>query len=160
MVMKQVQLRSFSEGEILLDDRETRDALGFFFTTDRHLIEASHLSHEMQSLAQGLLVEAVDASLAMGWIEQAFRWSANPGLGASKALRKPAMRAARHWFKNLQGRSLHQVRVYERVREQLARNFRSSFHTILRAKAGTETHVPLVAFVRYHRDHLKTAMQA
>jgi hypothetical protein len=49
----------------------------------------------------------------------------------------------------LVSQSLHDAKIYERVRDQLSRNFRSPFHIILQAKGGEGGHIPLVAFIDY-----------
>jgi len=95
------------------------------------------------------MVEGVDATYAMSWIELTFRWVAEPGLGMRKALQKLARRAVRHWFKHLKPQSLRNAEIYERVRDQLARNFRSPFHIILQARAGESRRLPLAAFIDY-----------
>lgn len=131
-----MQLRDFTEAELIFDEQETKDILNFFFQTDRGLVDSTQITNELRNLAQGLLVAAVDASYAMGWIELTFRWAANPGAGLNKALQKLSRRAARHWFKHLEhGRSLTDARIYESVRDQLARNFRSHFRIALQARA-------------------------
>ncbi|MDR2853606.1 MAG: hypothetical protein LBV61_11235 [Burkholderiaceae bacterium] len=131
-----IQLRDFTEAELIFDEQETKEILKFFFQADRELIGSTQITNELRNFAQGLLVAAVDASYAMGWIELTFRWATNPGQGLKKALRKLASQAARYWFKHLkQDQSLADAKIYESVREQLARNFRSPFRIMLEAKA-------------------------
>jgi len=48
--------------------------LKFFFQADRQQIESIQIANELRNLAQGLLVAAVDASYAMGWIDLTFGW--------------------------------------------------------------------------------------
>jgi len=131
-----MQLRNFTEAELMFDEQETKEILKFFFQGDRQLIESAQITNDLRNLAQGLLVAAVDASYAMGWVELAFRWAVSPGAGLKKALQKLGQRAARHWFKHLQhGQSLTDAKIYERVRDKLAQNFRSHFKITLQAKA-------------------------
>lgn len=130
-----MKLRSFTEAELILDEQETKDVLKFFFQMDRQIIESTQVNDPARNLAQGLLVAAVDASYAMGWVEATFRWSVNPGAGVKKALQKLAGRAARYWFKHLRsGQSLSDAKIYESVRDQLARNFRSHFRVTIQAQ--------------------------
>jgi hypothetical protein len=130
-----IQLRDFSEAELMFDEEETKTILQFFFLSDHQAIEAAQITTALRNLAQGLLVAAVDASYAMGWIEQTFRWVTNPGAGMKKALQKLARRAANHWFKHLKrDQLLTDAKIYESVRDQLARNFRSPFLITLQAK--------------------------
>jgi hypothetical protein len=142
-------LRDFTDAELIFDERETKDTLKFFFQADRQQIDALQVTNEMRSLAQGLLVEGVDATYAMGWIELTFRWVAYPGSGVKQALRKLAVRAARHWFKHLRTESLIDAKIYERVRDQLGRGFRSPFQIIIQAQSQSRGNARLAAFVNY-----------
>ena len=90
-----MHLRNFSEPELIFDEQETKEILKFFFQADRQKIESIQITNELRNLAQGLLVAAVDASYAMGWVELTFRWAVNPGSGLKKALQKLARRAVR-----------------------------------------------------------------
>ena len=116
--------------------------------SDGQQIESIQISNELRNLAQGLLVAAVDASYAMGWIELTLRWVVNPGAGLKKALQKLARRAARYWFKHLKSnQSLTDAKIYESVRNQLTRNFRSPFQIMLLSKSQGQQRHPLVACI-------------
>lgn len=138
-----IRLRDFSEAELIFDKAETKEILKFFFQAESQQIEAIQISNELRNLAQGLLVAAVDASYAMGWIELTFRWAVNPGSGMKKALQKLARRAARYWFKHLKSnQSLTDAKIYGSLRNQLTRNFRSPFQIMLLAKSqGQQRHL-------------------
>ena len=143
-----MHLRNFNESELIFDEQETKEILKFFFQADRQKIESIQITNELRNLAQGLLVAAVDASYAMGWVELTFRWAVNPGSGLKKALQKLARRAVRYWFKHLkQDQSLTDAKIYESIREQLARNFRSAFQIILLAKAHDQRKHSLMACI-------------
>lgn len=132
---KHIQLRGFRESELLFDENETRDILGFFFPVDRKQIEVARVTNELREFSQGLLVAAVDATYAMGWLEVTFKSVANPGRGVKSALRKLARNGVRYWFKNLKSeQSLADIKIYESVRAQLSRGFRSPFQITLMAK--------------------------
>lgn len=140
-----MRLQNFAEADLIFDEQETKEILGFFFQADRQLLESIQLTYELRNLAQGLLVAAVGASYAMGWVEQTFRWAVNPGAGLKKALQKLARRATRHWFRHPKhDLSLDDARIYESIREQLARNFRSHFRIILQAKTQEQRRQPIV----------------
>lgn len=150
MPVQLVELHQFSEAELVFDQQETKDILKFFFHADHPRIDEAEITGDLRNLAQGLIVEGVDATYAMGWIELTFRWVAQPGSGMRKALQKLGRRALRHWFKHLKtNQSLADAKIYERVRDQLSRNFRSPFHIILQARAGEGRLVPLAAFIDY-----------
>lgn len=143
-----VHLRNFSGVELIFDEQETKEILKFFFQADRQQIESTKITEELRNLAQGLLVAAVDASYAMGWVELTFRWAINPGAGLKKVLQKLTHRAAQYWFKHLKrDQSLADAKIYESVREQLARNFRSAFQIILQAKTEGQRARVLVACI-------------
>lgn len=149
MTLGWIQLRSFTEKELIFDDVETRAILKFFFLADQQLIDTAPVTNSLRNFAQGLLVEAVDASFALGLIELTFRWAVNPGPGLKKALQKLARSAARHWFKHRKDQSLLDARIYERVRDQLTRSFRSPFRIVIQAKADGERRVGSIGFEDY-----------
>ena len=130
-----IQLRNFTEAELIFDAQETKEILKFFFQADCQIIESIQITSDLRNFAQGLLVAAVDASYAIGWVELTFRWAVNPGAGLQKSLLKLSRSATRYWFKNLKNsQSLVDVKIYERVRDKIAQNFRSHFQITLQAK--------------------------
>lgn len=134
--LERVHLRVFSRSELIFDEMETKEILKFFFKADRQAIESCEITEGLRNFAQGLLVAAMDASFAMGWIEVTFRWAANPGAGMKKTMKKLAKAASKHWFKHLKaGQSLEDANVYESIRDPLARSFRSPLQIILLGKA-------------------------
>lgn len=145
-----VTLRNFSESELIFDEAETKHILKFFFQHLQHRIDPATVSTELRNFAQGLLVEAVDATYALGFIEIIWRTSYNPGNGMLKALSKIGRRAARHWFKHASPDDLLNAKISSRVRDQLALSFASVFSMMLegiaRAPQTRRTHI---AHVRY-----------
>ncbi len=95
-----VGLRQFSEKELLLDVDETRAVLSFFFAPKADRISTMEVTDKVRGFAQGLLLEAIDASFAMGFVEALFRSFAKPGVKATAAIKKLAKLAAKHWFKH------------------------------------------------------------
>lgn len=137
-------LRKFNSNELLFDQQETRDILVFFFPTDRRQIGSIEITQKIRSFSQALLIAAVDATYAMGWVEVLFKSFAHPGSGVKKALQKLARNASRNWFENLKNsQSLRDLKIYESVRSQLSRNFRSPFQVLSLAK-NTNTKMPLL----------------
>jgi len=120
-----VNLRKFNESELIFDEIETKIILKFFFTSSRSQITSMTVTKRVREFAQGLLLEAVDASYAMGFIEALFRSSANPGAGPLKVIKKFGKKAVKHWFKHASEGDLLDVKIYEIVRWQLERNFRT-----------------------------------
>lgn len=134
----QIYLKEFNKNELIFDENETRDILKFFFKTEASAIAKMQVDDRIRGFAQGLLVEAVDASYAMGFVESLFRATSNPGAGVKKVLQKFGKKALKHWFKHATAKDLMQIKIYETVRRQLELNFKTTFKMILNglAKAG------------------------
>ena len=145
-----VTLRNFSESELIFDEAETRDILKFFFQHLRHRIDAATITMELRNFAQGLLVEAIDSTYALGYIEIIWRTSYNPGNGMLKTLSKVGRKAAKHWFKHATQQDLLKAKISSRVRDQLAHSFASVFPMMLegiaRAPQTRRTHVAHVNY--------------
>ena len=106
------------------------------------------ITDPVREFAQGLLVEAIDASYAVGFVEAIFRSATNPSEGAIKILKSFGKKAAKHWFKHAKVHDLQNVKVYDFVRNELARRFR----TPLRVFASTASlDMQLGAFLSYNK---------
>lgn len=95
-----------------------------FEPVDRLIIESLNVNDAAREFAQGLLIEAIDASCAVGFIESIFRSAVNPTKGAIEILKKFGKKSAKHWFKYASLHDLADVKVYEFVRLEIARRFR------------------------------------
>lgn len=150
---KHVQLRNFRQSELLFDEKETRAILKFFFPIDGNQIDAAPITDPLRELSQGLLVAAADATYAMGWLQATFKSVANPRSSVKSALQKLARNAVKHWFKNLKSeQSLSEIKIYESVRAELSRNFRSPFQIILLAKPKSPNRQTLMACINCARQ--------
>ncbi len=86
----------------------------------------------MREFAQGLLVEAVDASYALGFVEAIFKGAyAQPGKSAIAFLKTFARKALAKWFKHAKHTDLANLKLYLRIRDQLSVNFKKHFGLIL-----------------------------
>lgn len=120
------QLRKFKKEELIFNEEETRIILKFIFEpADHGFIESLNVNDAVKEFAQGLLIEAIDASYAVGFVEAIFRSTTNPTKGAIKILKSFGKKAAIHWFKHATVNDLQDVKVYEFVRLEIARRFRS-----------------------------------
>ncbi|HEY5801031.1 MAG TPA: hypothetical protein VIT92_12475 [Burkholderiaceae bacterium] len=131
MLGREIHLRSFSEQELIFDEQETREILTFFFRYARERIANISINDEARNFAQGLLVEAIDATYALGYIQIVLQTYYNPGQGIKKILMKIARKAAHHWFKHAQSTHLTKAKISERVRDRLALNFKSEIELLL-----------------------------
>lgn len=123
-------LRPFAPDEILLTPEQAWQVLRFFWpSTD---VTPGSLTAEDRAFAQGLLVEAIDRSYEMGYVESLFRSFFPVGVaptfaGIRKAVKEFAKRALKQWFRHATGKDLKDPKIYESVRVTLARNFRSTW---------------------------------
>ncbi|MDX9839544.1 MAG: hypothetical protein RBT39_18450 [Azoarcus sp.] len=153
-----VTLRNFSEHELNFDDAETKDILKFFFQHHRQRIDAATVTTALRNFAQGLLVEALDATYALGYVEILLTTFYNPGSGMKKVLMKAGRKAARHWFKHATDRDLHNAKVADAVRRQLSYAFATSMREILDGVAlGRTVRKTFLAHIQYgHPSKLNT----
>ncbi len=122
-----VHLLTFAPEEIIFDDDEIKEILLFFFPGYESSVNSFTMNHTMREFAQGLLVEAVDASYAMGFVEIIFRGAyGQPGKSATAFLKTFARKAAAKWFKHAKATDLATVKIYDTVRRQLRDNFLKS----------------------------------
>lgn len=142
------QLQQFKPEQLLLDEEDTRIVLKFIFeSVDHEFIDSLTIDDKTRAFAQGLLVEAIDASYSVGFVEALFRSTANPGGGVKRVLKGFGRRAAAQWFKNANVHDLQDVKVYDFVRHELARRFRTSLRMLI-ARLDKERQPG--AFLVYH----------
>lgn len=149
---KAVHLRSFSAEEILLSEEEVRTVFRFFWPSKSGEIDAAVIDFSMSVFAQGLLVEALDATHSMGYLHQlvnalhAAILPAKNGSSAVKLIQSFSKKASAHWFKHTTVNDLSRAKIYETVRVSLAR----SFGRILDAKLlGLAVTNPPTAMIEY-----------
>ena len=126
------QLRQFTSEELILNEKETRIVLKFIFKpTDHELIDSLPMSDYLRGFAQGLLLEAIDASYAVGFVKGLFESTANPTKGAIKVIKSFGKKAAKHWFEHASRRDLQDVKIYDFVRNFIAERFRFKLQDFL-----------------------------
>jgi hypothetical protein len=119
-------LKRFTSGEIYISGHEAWTILRFFFGAKLKLRE-DDLTEDDINFSQGLLLQAIDSSYAIGHVQilhEAF-YSKVPGsVTDMEAIKKNFIQhAAKHWFTHLGTKDLSQAMIYEVVRNQLAANF-------------------------------------
>jgi len=143
------QLRQFKQEELLFNNNETIIILKFIFpVSDHQTIDSLTVNQKLRNFSQGLLVEAIDASYNIGFIESIFRSTSNPAQGAMNVLKKFGRRAAKHWFDHTSLDDLQDVKIYDFVRVGLARNFRTALYIFL---AKTEAPERASVFLSYYK---------
>jgi hypothetical protein len=132
-------LKHFSGNDLRLDVEQTRKVLKFFFPqTD---IDHVNVTDEDRSFAQALLVEAIDASAQMGYVQILFEKVYTPptDFGYIKDLAKNFVKYGLNiWFRHLTGKDFTDPKIYMTVRNQLALNFRSTWE--IRLQTGELTY--------------------
>lgn len=145
------RIRIFKPDELIFDEYETREILKFFFTRKHAMIESADITDHINGYAQGILVEAVDASYAMGFIEIIFKSVYLKPLPSSmtKIVIKLGKKALVHWFKHAKATDLTNIKIYESVRNQIEVNLEREFELIINGLVMKDkTKISKVAFSR------------
>lgn len=144
-----VHLRQFNSRDLILKEEDALVILRFFWPTEDQLEADPPISVGMRSFAQALLIEAVDASYAMGFVDALFRSTANPSNTAVAVIKQFGRRASQHWFDHATGEDLRDIKIYESVRRTLALSFRTKLLEFLNGLAKKDSATTVVAFVGY-----------
>lgn len=142
-----LKLRKFRQEELILNKDEARIVLRFIFEpVDRLVIDSLNVNDAAREFAQGLLVEAIDASCSIGFVESIFRSVTNPTKGAIEILKKFGRKSAKYWFRCGSLQNLADVKVYEFVRVEIARRFRVSLNVLASTASLKRQPAVLVVF--------------
>jgi hypothetical protein len=135
-----MELKHFSGSEVKLDQHDAFAILRFFWLEPG--MEPSQLTVEDRAFAQALLVEAIDKSYDMSFVELLFKNFYGKVPSSFEAVRDLvksfAKEAAKRWFQHATGKDLENPQIYESVRATLARNFRSVWQ--IRLQTGELTY--------------------
>jgi hypothetical protein len=120
-----VELKRFSDSEIRLSQEQAWRILRFFWPDTSIL--PGELTQDDVSFAQALLLEAIDSSYHMGYVEHLFKsfymkvpasWS-----DVEDMVKGFAKASLKHWFKHATQADLANPQIYETVRRTLAWKF-------------------------------------
>ena len=123
-------LRKFALHEIYINRFESEKILRFFFPTTKFTI--NQMTDEYRGFAQGLLVEALDASYKLGFVEIIMNtalYKVPTGFDQiASIIQSMAKKSVFQWFKyRKRSEKLEDAKIYEMVRITVSRNFRSVF---------------------------------
>ncbi len=118
-----VTLKDFRPAELIFDEKETREILAFFFSSRADIANSMSIDDQVKSFAQALLLEAVDASYTLGFVQALTSSITRPNLTISKLLKKFGKKAAKNWFKHATARDLLNIKIYEIVRRDIEWSF-------------------------------------
>jgi hypothetical protein len=134
------ELRHFTKDEIYISPEDARTILRFFFGAD--VPPAEQLTIEDQGFAQALLLEAIDSSYAMSYVQEifdAFYGKIPTEFSAIKDMIKDFVKqASKTWFDHATGKDLSNPRIYMSVKNRIAANFRSTW--VIRMRTGELTY--------------------
>ena len=150
------QLRQFAPEELIFDKDETQIVLKFIFKpTDHELIDSLPMSDYLRGFAQGLLLEAIDASYAVGYVKGLFESTANPTKGAIKLIKSFGKKAAKHWFKHATRHDLNNIKVYDFVKNHIAKGFRTQLVNFLASHKLGEKQGALLVYKKPSQGRIK-----
>ena len=115
-------LKHFSPGEIVITREQASRILKYFFPDCP--LPAGQLTDEDVSYAQALLIEAVDASTDMGYVQILFDkafMKVPTAFSIIKDIAKAvAQRGAKNWFRHATGKDLSDPQIYETVHSTIS----------------------------------------
>jgi hypothetical protein len=122
-----VELKRFNRTELMLTNEQAWRVLRFFWP-DTSILPGD-LTDDDCSFAQALLVEGIDSSYHMGFVNHlfsSFYMKVPTSFSSIRDMVKGFAKVAlKHWFRHATGADLKDPKIYESVRATLARNFRS-----------------------------------
>jgi hypothetical protein len=134
-------LRHFTKDEIYVSQDDARALLRFFFPTEQ-VPDAGALTDEDRGFAQALLLEAVDKSYAMSFVQDiydVFYGKVPTGFDVIKDMLKDFVKkAAKTWWDHATGKDLADPKIYNAVKVALTANFRSIWN--IRMQTGELTY--------------------
>lgn len=148
-------LKNFKQNELIFNEVETREILYFFFGLNyRSIIKQMKITDDARNFAQGLLIEAIDASYQLGFIDIIWTSTANPTIGFKKLLTKIIKGSAKNWFKHASTNDALNAKIYDSVRVQLAAAFKQQ---LLMLANNARLQYPLSVCINIHtKPHKET----
>lgn len=124
-------LKKFTPSELLYNKSETKEILTFFFPKNASSITNLRVNNDVRGFAQGLLVEAIDTSFALGFVEALFRSLMTLRPSIITIGKKFVSNSVQHWFAHASPHDLRNIKIYVIVRQRLQLNFRTIMSMIL-----------------------------
>ncbi len=143
--------QTFKPSELIFDEEETKEILKFFFIKDHAFIDGLIIHDRIRNFAQGILVEAVEASFAIGFVEIVYDTFClkPPTPNVKKVFSKFGKNAARHWFKHVSVTDLTEIKVYDFVKNMISIKLRSQ---MLAVASDIVQSKPVSAVIAYNID--------
>jgi len=119
-------LKKFADSELILNHQEAWQVLIWFFGGNAGTVPGWLTSND-RSFAQALLVEAVDASYTMSWIQTLMTSALKPNASITGILAKLALKAAKEWIHSRKPSDFKDAKIYKMIKDQLTLNWRSAW---------------------------------
>jgi len=145
-----------SDSELVFDATETREILRFFWPSDASSIARMTISNDVRRFAQALLIVAVDASYAIGFLDILVNvlFRRKPGASIRSLVRKLTRRYVRHWWKHATADDLREAKIYDTVRATIALKQRHQFELFRNGLAATGRPRATLAFSSHTSTNL------
>lgn len=127
----------FSDGELIFNELEVRLIFKFFWPELGAYIDQMQVGIPEKRLAQTVLVVAIDSSYAMGYMAALVNAYAKPHAGVAAAAKKLAQDYMKHWWKHATKKDLTKIQIYENVRLNTARVWRSAIAEMIEISHGS-----------------------
>jgi len=121
-----MELRKFKSSELAFTQQEAWQVLVFFFGGNASSVPGWMTDND-RSFAQALLVEAIDKSYAMSWMQAILRVTVNPPTSLRAIFGRLARKAARDWFNEATLSDLKNPRIYLTIKNQLTLHWRTAW---------------------------------
>ncbi|MBB5017168.1 hypothetical protein HNQ59_000430 [Chitinivorax tropicus] len=115
-----------SDNDLVLDEQETKEVLKFFWPDRASKIDGLVAGNGLRRFAQQMLMAAIEASYAMGYLDKLTDVLAKrkPSMNLKKLGQKLAKKFAKHWWKHTKQQNLMDAEIYDTVRHALAYKYR------------------------------------
>lgn len=120
-----ISVPDIADSDLIYSEHETRQILKFFWPEESAFIDGASIDNPTRRLAQTALIAAIDGSYAQGFIDVLLRSLTHPAKGLGPLAKRLAQRYTRHWWQHAQREDLEDVRIYESVRNGIARALKS-----------------------------------
>ncbi|MBX3244449.1 MAG: hypothetical protein KF685_08340 [Acidobacteria bacterium] len=114
----------YKTNDVYVSEAEAWEILVWFFGGNAG-ITPSDVTYNDRSFAQALMFEAIRASKQISFVEGLWRATANPTKSLKSMLKQIAKLTAKALWEHLKPADLEDPKIYEMVKNALARNWRS-----------------------------------
>lgn len=137
-----ISVPDIADTDLIYNESDTRLILKFFWPEERGFIDSASIDNHARRLAQTALIAAIDGSYSQGFIDILMRSLARPSQGLKQLGKRLAQRYSRHWWQHAEQADLEDVRIYDSVRDSVARALKSRLIAIKNGVAARHSVPP------------------